>query len=65
MNMNDHTKHAVDALAVTTTVATVFQWLPAIAALLTIVWTSIRIIETQTARAFARWVAEKCRGLFG
>jgi len=44
-------KHAVDGFAVTTTVATIINLLPAIAALLSIVWTMIRIYETKTVQA--------------
>ncbi|MFN9029631.1 MAG: hypothetical protein ACK54C_02135 [Betaproteobacteria bacterium] len=63
--MNDHTKHAVDALAVTTTVATVFQWLPAIAALLSIVWTIIRLYETKTVQGIFEWLKTKFASLLG
>ena len=38
-------KHTADYLAVTITVATFTQWLPPIAAALTIVWTGIRIYD--------------------
>ena len=41
-------KHVGDALSVGTVVATIAGWLPAVAALVTIVWTGIRIYETQT-----------------
>jgi hypothetical protein len=58
-HMNDHAKHVGDALAVTTTVATVFQWLPAIAAILTIVWTAIRIYETKTVQGIVLWLKTK------
>lgn len=44
----EQSKGVVDALAVSTTVAAIVGWLPAIAALFTIVWTAIRIYETQT-----------------
>lgn len=37
-----------DVAAVGVTVGTVLQWLPALAALFTIVWTGIRIYETRT-----------------
>lgn len=39
-----------DALSIFTVIATLAQWLPAVAALLTIVWTIIRILETRTVR---------------
>ena len=50
--MQEEAKVAVDALAVTTTVSTLMGWLPAVAAALSIVWTVIRILETDTIK---RW----------
>jgi len=44
------TKHALDAVSVVTVVGTLADILPAVAALFTIVWTGIRIVETQTFR---------------
>lgn len=47
--MNHETaKHVVDGASVGTVLATLAGWLPAIAALFTIVWTVIRIYETDT-----------------
>jgi hypothetical protein len=43
-------KHIGDALSVGTVLATIAGWLPAVAALVTIIWTGIRIIETETMR---------------
>ena len=48
--MDDTTKHVLDALSVVTVVGTIVQMLPSIAALFTIVWTGIRIYETDTVR---------------
>jgi hypothetical protein len=51
--MTDHhdtVKHAVDALSLVTVVGTLVDVLPSIAALFTIVWTAIRIYETDTVR---------------
>jgi hypothetical protein len=52
MNENDinTVKHAVDAISVLTVVGTLMNILPAIAALFTIIWTGIRIWETDTVR---------------
>jgi hypothetical protein len=47
-HVSESTKHAVDTVSVVTAVATLAQWLPAIAALFTIIWTGIRIYETPT-----------------
>jgi hypothetical protein len=41
-------KHVGDAVSIVTVVGTLAQVLPSIAAIFTIVWTSIRIYETET-----------------
>jgi hypothetical protein len=46
--VTEQTKQVVDVIAVSTGVASLVGWLPAIAAGLTIVWTGIRICETRT-----------------
>ena len=46
----DLVKHTADALSVVTVVATLVEMLPSIAALFTIVWTGIRIYETDTVQ---------------
>lgn len=43
-------KHAVDALSIVTVVGTLVDMLPSIAAIFTIIWTVIRIIETDTVQ---------------
>ena len=43
-------KNTVDALSLVTVVATLVQILPAFAALFTIIWTGLRIWETETVR---------------
>lgn len=44
-----------DVLSAGVVVATIVQWLPAAAALLTVIWTAIRIWETDTVqRALGR-----------
>ena len=48
--ISEGTKHAVDALSVVTVVGTLVEFLPSIAALFTIVWTGIRIWETDTVQ---------------
>ena len=45
-------KHTVDAVSVVTVVGTLMEILPAVAALFTIIWTSIRIYETDTVQRF-------------
>lgn len=52
---HDTAKHALDALSVVTVVGTLVEMLPSIAALFTIVWTAIRIYETDTVQ---RWLGK-------
>jgi hypothetical protein len=47
-------KIAVDAISVFTVVGTLANWLPAIAAALSIIWTAIRIYETKTVQTWLR-----------
>jgi hypothetical protein len=50
--LSEGTKHAVDALSFVTVVGTLVEFLPAVAAIFTIVWTAIRIWETETVRGW-------------
>jgi hypothetical protein len=43
-------KQAVDVLSFGTAIAALAGWLPALAALFTIVWTGIRIYESRTVQ---------------
>lgn len=43
-------KHVVDALSVGTVIASLAGVVPSIAAIFTIIWTGIRIYETETVR---------------
>jgi len=45
MNMQEHTKHVLDTVSGVTALGTVMKFLPAIAALLSIIWYCIRIYE--------------------
>jgi hypothetical protein len=54
--LSEGTKHAVDAISVFTVVGTLVEFLPAIAAVFTIVWTAIRIWETDTVKS---WTGRK------
>lgn len=51
--MSEHAKQLVDAVSLTTVIATVASWLPPIAALLSIIWTVLRIIEMVTGKTIA------------
>ena len=46
----ESTKTLVDAVSVVTVVGTIGEVLPPLAALFTLVWTSIRIYETKTVQ---------------
>lgn len=50
----DGIKHFVDALSIGTMLGTLFQMLPNIAALLTIVWTGLRIYESDTVQGWLK-----------
>lgn len=49
-HLSETVKLAGDALSVSVVVGTIVQILPAIAAVLTIIWTAIRIYETRTVQ---------------
>jgi hypothetical protein len=54
MLMKDHlsesTKHVIDGLSLVTVLGALVELLPAVAAIFTIVWTAIRIYETNTVQ---------------
>jgi len=49
--LSETAKHVVDVLSVATVLGTLIDMLPSIAAVFTIVWTGIRIWETDTVRS--------------
>ena len=50
INMDEASKHLMDAFSVVTVLGTLADMLPSIAALFTIIWTGIRIYETKTVQ---------------
>lgn len=50
-DLSDSTKHILDMASIATVLGTLVQMLPSIAALFTIVWTAIRIYETDTVQS--------------
>ena len=52
MNMDEATKHIIDFASIATVLGTLADMLPAIAAIFTIVWTTIRIYETKTVQGW-------------
>lgn len=51
--MDDHAKTIIDVSSITVVLATLVEWLPAAAALASLIWSVIRIYETETVQ---RWV---------
>lgn len=52
--LDETTRAGLDALSVFTVIGTLIDMLPSIAAVVTIVWTSIRIYETNTVQKLLR-----------
>jgi len=50
LQADEHAKQLGDALSIITVVGTLTELIPAIAAVLTIMWTAIRIWETDTVQ---------------
>lgn len=48
--LTESTKHILDALSIATVLGALVNALPSIAALFTIVWTALRIWETDTVK---------------
>jgi hypothetical protein len=46
--LDDSTKHLLDGVSIIATLGSLIEMLPTISALLSIVWVSIRIYETET-----------------
>ena len=51
--MNEHAKPIVDLSSITVVLATLVEWLPAAAAMASLIWSVIRIYETQSVQ---RWI---------
>jgi len=51
-HVSEPTKHVVDALSILTVLGTLMDYLPAVAALLSIVWSLIRIYESKTVQGW-------------
>ena len=52
-------KHVADGVAAVTAIGTLMQILPSVAALFTIVWTGMRIIEMIAGKPFAEIIRRK------
>jgi len=56
--MSEHqetAKHVIDALSILTVIGTLVNMLPSIAALISIIWSVIRIYETKTVQ---KWLGK-------
>lgn len=53
-HLSENAKHAADALSIMTVVATLAEWLPAVAALASLIWSIIRIWETKTVQTWVK-----------
>jgi hypothetical protein len=51
--MDNHAKAVIDLSSITVVLATLVEWLPAVAALASLIWSIIRIYETETVQ---RWI---------
>ena len=49
-HLSESTKHVIDGLSLVTVLGALVELLPAVAAIFTIVWTAIRIYETNTVQ---------------
>lgn len=62
MTLPEDAKHAGDLAALTVLGGTLVEWLPAVAALFTIVWTGIRIWESATVQGVVARLRRRGRG---
>jgi hypothetical protein len=58
-HFNEGTKHVLDGLSLVTVLGTLLNWLPAVAALLSIIWTSLRIYESETVQGWINYAKRK------
>jgi hypothetical protein len=49
-HLSESSKHVLDGLSLLTVLGTLVDWLPAVAALLSIIWTALRIYESKTVQ---------------
>ena len=50
--MDNHAKAVIDLSSITVVLATLVEWLPAAAALASLIWSIIRIYETETVQSW-------------
>ena len=52
--INEHTKHMIDWTSIGVVLGTLMNFLPAVAALASLIWTCIRIYETKTVQEWLK-----------
>lgn len=57
--INETSRQVGDVMSMFIALAAMIDWLPALAAILSIVWTAIRIFETRTVQALVRRIRER------
>lgn len=55
-HLSEDAKNVADGLSIVTVIGTLANWLPAVAALFSIIWTAFRIYETKTVQ---NWLKRK------
>lgn len=50
MQLDEHAKHTLDLIGVAVVLSALADWLPPLAALASLIWTCIRIYETDTVQ---------------
>jgi hypothetical protein len=58
-NISEGSKHVLDGLSLVTVLGTLVDILPAVAAAFTIIWTAIRIYETETVQGWIKYAKRK------
>lgn len=58
-HLSEGTKHVLDGLSLITVIGALVDILPAVAAAFTIVWTAIRIYETDTVQGWIKRAKRK------
>ena len=58
-HISEGSKHVLDGLSLVTVLGTLVDILPAVAAAFTIIWTAIRIYETETVQGWIKYAKRK------
>ena len=58
-DINEHTKHWIDWTSIGVVLGTLMNFLPAVAALASLIWSCIRIYETKTVQEWLKKRSKK------